>query len=196
MSRASDGVERYPGPARPRVFAAVAAILVGLTGVAGFIALRPAQLSGDATPAATTSPVPPPVPEPRDTPLDRAILKALPSQRPQDAVEEQDDVAQDPQEITVDQLPRGDGTGIDAFPRPGTKPIQRGLVVPDGYRLPPGFVRHHQTTDSGEQLPPILKFHPDHVPPGAPADGIVPPELAPKDMPQKWLEPPPPRLPR
>ncbi len=92
----------------------------------------------------------------------------------------------------MEQLPRGDGTGIDAFPRPGTKPILRGLIVPDGFDLPPGYVRHTQATDDGQELPPILMFHPDYHPPGVtiPPDRIVPPELAPPGMPQQWLEVP------
>jgi hypothetical protein len=129
-----------------------------------------------------------PPPAPRRDPLERAILQALPPAPPPEP--EEDEMPLEPQELHVTQLPPGDGTGIDAFPRPGTKPIQRGLIVPEGYELPQGFVRHHQTTDDGEQLPPILKFHPDHVPAGAPADRVVPPEMAPRDMPQTWLEPP------
>jgi hypothetical protein len=116
------------------------------------------------------------------------MLQALPPAPPPEP--EEDEMPLEQHELHVTQLPPGDGTGIDAFPRPGTKPIQRGLIVPDGYELPPGFVRHHQTTDDGEQLPPILKFHPGHLPPGAPADRVVPPALAPRDMPQTWLEPP------
>ena len=32
--------------------------------------------------------------------------------------------------------------GINVFPRPGTDPPKAGIVVPDGYALPPGYVRH------------------------------------------------------
>jgi hypothetical protein len=100
--------------------------------------------------------------------------------------------------LYLDQLPRGDGTGIDAFPRPGTKPIKGGLIVPEDYEVPPGYVRHHQFTDDGERVPPILMFHPDHRPVDEhgrpielPRDGVVPPELAPPDLPLVALEPPP-----
>jgi hypothetical protein len=103
-------------------------------------------------------------------------------------------------EVYLNQIDRTgvEKTGIHAFNLPGTKPIQGGLIVPEGYVLPPGYVRHHQTTDDGEPVPPILKFHPDHKPVDAagnpiplPADGIVTPDLAPPDMPLQALEPPP-----
>ncbi|HVN85422.1 MAG TPA: hypothetical protein VMW17_11300 [Candidatus Binatia bacterium] len=91
----------------------------------------------------------------------------------------------------------GEPSGIALFPPPGTKPIKRGIVVPDGFELPPGYVRHYQTTDEGQQLAPILMFHPDYqpldehgVPIPVPADRVVPPELAPAGMPIHMLEPP------
>ena len=88
-------------------------------------------------------------------------------------------------------------TGIAVFPPPGTKPIKRGIVVPDGVDLPPGYVRHYQTTDDGQQLPPILMFHPDYHPVDAhgnpiplPEDRIVPPDMAPPGMPVEMLNVP------
>jgi len=103
------------------------------------------------------------------------------------------------QELYVNQIDsKGDRTGIFAFNPPGTKPIKGGLLVPDGFVLPPGYVRHYQTTDDGEQVGPILMFSPDYHPIGAdgkpielPADLIVSPELAPPDMPLQALDPPP-----
>ncbi|HTE50091.1 MAG TPA: hypothetical protein VK698_04405 [Kofleriaceae bacterium] len=92
-------------------------------------------------------------------------------------------------------LPR---EGIHAFNQPGTKPIKGGILVPDGYQLPPGYMRHYQTTDDGEPVAPILVFHPDYHPVDAsgqpiplPEDRVVPPELAPPGMPLQALEPPP-----
>jgi len=92
------------------------------------------------------------------------------------------------------------GTGMEAFPPPGTKPLKRGIVVPDDYVLPPGYVRHYQTTDDGKQLPPVLMFHPDYQPVDKdgkpiplPADRVVPPEMAPAGMPVKTLDLPAPR---
>jgi hypothetical protein len=88
------------------------------------------------------------------------------------------------------------GTGIQAFPPPGTSPPLRGLVVPEDFELPEGYVRHHQVTDDGQDLPPILMFHPDYKewegpdgqPVAIPSDRVVPPELAPPGMPIQQLE--------
>jgi hypothetical protein len=107
--------------------------------------------------------------------------------------------ADQPSEIYVNQIDPGPGerTGIHAFPPPGTKPIKGGILVPEGYQLPPGYVRHYQSTDDGEPVQAILLFHPDHQPRDAagrpipmPADRVVPPELAPPGMPVVVLEPP------
>jgi len=91
----------------------------------------------------------------------------------------------------------GEKTGVALFPPPGTKPLKRGLVVPDDFELPPGYVRHYQSTDDGKQLPAILMFHPDYQPVDAegrpiplPADRIVPPELAPPGLPHQMLDVP------
>lgn len=89
----------------------------------------------------------------------------------------------------------GERTGIAVFPPPGTKPIKRGIVVPDDFELPAGYVRHYQATDDGERVPAILMFHPDYHPVDAhgepialPADRVVPPEMAPPGMPIQILE--------
>ena len=95
------------------------------------------------------------------------------------------DVAPDP------NLP----VGVGLFPPRGTDPPKIGIVVPEGFPLPEGYVRHYQVTDDGQPLPPILMFHPDydwidesgeHV--EVSADGVVPPELAPPGMPIEMLE--------
>jgi len=85
--------------------------------------------------------------------------------------------------------------GIAAFPPPGTDPPKPGIIVPETFELPEGYVRHHQVTDDGEALPPILMFHPDYefvgedgVPLVLPDDRVVPPELAPPGMPIELLE--------
>ncbi len=87
--------------------------------------------------------------------------------------------------------------GIALFPPPGTKPIKRGIIVPEGVELPPGYVRHYQTTDDGHQLPPILMFHPDYQPldeRGHPIeltdDRLVPADMVPPGMPVEMLEVP------
>ena len=91
---------------------------------------------------------------------------------------------------TGNEVPPLERTGIAVFPPPGTEPLKRGLIVPDDFELPPGYVRHYQTTDDGRRLPPILMFHPDYRPVGPdgkpiplPADRVVPPELAPPGFP-------------
>lgn len=86
-------------------------------------------------------------------------------------------------------------SGRALFPAPGTKPIKRGLVVPEDFELPPGYVRHYQATDDGQLLPAVLMFHPDYQPRDAngqpiplPEDRLVPPELAPPGLPIQVLE--------
>jgi hypothetical protein len=86
-------------------------------------------------------------------------------------------------------------SGIQLFPPRGTDPPKIGIIVPEGFELPEGYVRHYQATDDGQPLPPILMFHPDydwidengeHV--EVSPDGVVPPELAPPGMPIEMLE--------
>lgn len=93
----------------------------------------------------------------------------------------------------------GETGGIAAFNPPGTSPPLPGLAVPEDYPLPPGYVRHHQVTDDGEPIEPILMFAPDHVMHNAqgqviplPENRVVPPELAPPGLPIRQVEIPPP----
>jgi len=90
--------------------------------------------------------------------------------------------------------------GLGAFNPPGTSPPIPGLAVPQDFVLPEGFVRHHQVTDEGEPLEPILMFSPDYefvdahgdrltVPP----DRVVPPELAPPGLPIRPIDIPAPK---
>jgi hypothetical protein len=88
-------------------------------------------------------------------------------------------------------------SGVQLFPPMGTKPIKRGIIVPDDFELPTGYVRHFQSTDNGERLPAILMFSPDYEwvdaagrPLTIPPDRVVPPELAPPGLPIQILEPP------
>jgi hypothetical protein len=87
--------------------------------------------------------------------------------------------------------------GIAAFPPPGTDPPKTGVIVPEGIELPEGYVRHYQTTDDGEPLPPILMFHPDYTftddlgnPIKIPEDRVVPPDMVPEGVPIRMLEVP------
>jgi hypothetical protein len=88
-------------------------------------------------------------------------------------------------------------SGIGAFNPPGTSPPLAGLAVPEDFDLPEGFVRHHQVTDEGEPLEPILMFSPDYEFYDAegrlvaiPDNRIVPPELAPPGLPIREMVPP------
>ncbi len=92
----------------------------------------------------------------------------------------------------------GDHTGIGAFNPPGTSPPLQGLAVPEDFVLPAGYVRHHQVTDEGEPLEPILMFSPDGVFVDAsgravaiPEDRVVPPEMAPPGLPVREITIPP-----
>ena len=87
-------------------------------------------------------------------------------------------------------------TGLGAFNPPGTSPPLEGLAVPDDFELPEGYLRHHQSTDGGEGIEPILMFAPGAVfldaqgrPITLPANGVVPPELAPPGLPIRWVRP-------
>lgn len=91
----------------------------------------------------------------------------------------------DPDEAEPDSAPEG----IQAFPPPGTKKIRVGLLVPEDFELPAGYVRHHQVTDKGRMLPAILMFHPQHPPP-VPQDLIVPADRAPPGLPIAYLQVP------
>ncbi|MBP6751023.1 MAG: hypothetical protein KA144_15415 [Xanthomonadaceae bacterium] len=80
-------------------------------------------------------------------------------------------------------------SGIGAFNPPGTSPPLKGLAVPPDFELPPGYVRHHQTTDDGQDIEAILMFSPDFEffdaagnPIAIPENRVVPPELAPPGM--------------
>ncbi|HYE88549.1 MAG TPA: hypothetical protein VEA16_19440 [Vicinamibacterales bacterium] len=85
--------------------------------------------------------------------------------------------------------------GIAAFNPPGTSPPLQGLAVPEDFPLPEGYVRHHQVTDAGEPIEPILMFSPDYVfydergqPIAIPENRVVPPELAPPGLPIRLIE--------
>jgi hypothetical protein len=95
----------------------------------------------------------------------------------------------------IDRLHQaGVHSGLGAFQPPGTRPPLVGLAVPEGFELPPGYVRHYQATDDGQRIEPILMFSPDHPPLDAtgrpiavPPDRVVPPELAPPGMPLRRI---------
>ncbi|PTL85443.1 hypothetical protein [Vitiosangium sp. GDMCC 1.1324] len=126
-----------------------------------------------------TTPAPQPAtqPQPQGTP---AQAEPTPQQAP----------------ATPEAAPSGPAEGINLY-RPGTKPIKQGIVVPEDFELPPGYVRHYQATDNGERVKPILMFHPDYKPVDSngkpvelPSNRVVPPEMAPPGMPIEILDVP------
>ena len=94
---------------------------------------------------------------------------------------------------------QGVHTGLGAFNPPGTSPPLVGLAVPRDFQLPPGYVRHHQFTDDGQAIEPVLMFAPGfqlydaaNRPIEMPRDRVVPPELAPPGLPLRRIAIPPP----
>ena len=104
-------------------------------------------------------------------------------------------LARTAQEVINGMRASGETKGLAAIPPPGTNPVKSGLVVPEDFELPAGYVRHYQTTDDGKRLEAILMFSPDYefvdeqgTPIPVPEDGIVPPEMAPPGMPLRTLK--------
>ncbi len=91
-------------------------------------------------------------------------------------------------------------TGLGAFNPPGTSPPLVGLAVPEDFALPEGYVRHHQATDDGQPIEPILMYSPDYEfldaagnPVAIPADRVVPASDAPAGLPIRQIRIPPPQ---
>jgi len=91
-------------------------------------------------------------------------------------------------------------TGLGAFNPPGTSPPLVGLAVPEDFVLPEGYVRHHQATDDGQAIEPILMYSPDYEfldaagqPVAIPADRVVPASHAPAGLPIRQIRIPPPQ---
>lgn len=102
--------------------------------------------------------------------------------------------------------------GLAAFNPPGTRPPLVGNAVSADVELPPGYVRHHQFTDDGQPIEPILMFAPDHPLVAAarqaaeaqaqatgvqaaalqPQDLVVPAALVPAGLPVRQIVVPPP----
>lgn len=155
----------------------------------------PELVQHEPPPEVAPPPVTPPVTRPATRP---AVKPALPKHL-------ENQVAAVPEEVLA-QLPEGlyempkpgePPTGMMLFPAPGTDPLKKGILVPEDFELPPGYMRHYQATDDGERVPAILMFNPATPPLDAngqpmkvPEDGIVPPELAPPGMPIEMLKDP------
>ena len=181
---------------RTRGMAVVLPIVV-VAGAAGWFLVR--TLRGEAPRPAAPPPAAPPSAEPRIA--DAAPASAAPARDPGVAErvrQRREERATDRRarsEPTFTTNPPGEHAGMAVFPPPGTKPIKRGIVVPDDFQLPAGYMRHYQTTDDGRRLPPILMFRPDFVgldangePIQIPEDRVVPPELAPPGLPHRVLD--------
>lgn len=202
----SDGVRSVESPrSRLGVWLAAAA-LIALALV--FLALRPRAeptpveiAAGESQAAAEPGVAPRRAQPPRFKPVRRpeppaeappADVPSPPETAPNDTAEQADEAIGDDDEANDDGP-----TGIALFPPPGTDPAKSGLIVPEDFPLPPGYVRHYQSTDDGRRLPAILMFHPDYEwvdesgePIEVPEDGVVPPELAPEGLPLETLEVP------
>lgn len=205
-----DGVRIETSGVRGRVWLLAAAM--GLIVVALLLLARPARhQTADEVGAAPQRKLTSPAldtghaPRPPDKPLPAAVAVAAPVAPPRPGPE--------PTPVSAQAAdPSGDGEalgeapmfgtgapgeGIAVFPPPGTKPIKGGILVPENFELPPGYVRHYQATDDGQRVPAILMFHPDYHPVDAhgapirlPADRIVPTDMAPPGMPIEMLQPP------
>jgi hypothetical protein len=191
----ADGVTRIEQPR--------AGVGLWLVGLAGAFTLGSFVLSAWLLATPDPEEVEPPLPTVRGPTLGAPPvhslpgfpLRAQPGEQPMDAplTPEEEFVGR---ELVPSEVPVGEKSGLALFV-PGTKPIKRGIVVPEGFELPPGYVRHYQTTDNGQMLEPILTFHPDHQPLDAngqplqvPENRVVPVEMAPPGMPIVMLEVP------
>jgi len=195
----------------------VAAAAVAVTTAVLIVVVRRAPSAVPSSPgarpekaAAPTAPAPataeahaPRAIDPQAEPVVRAVDRLRARRRAAAAAQ----AGQRPEVDARDVIPylrsRGEHTGIAAFEPPGTDPPKAGIIVPEDFPLPEGYVRHYQTDDDGNRLPPILMFHPDYefvdesgasVP--LPESRVVPPELAPSGLPIRMLDvPTPPKRP-
>jgi hypothetical protein len=201
----SDGVTIAPGhrPGKARLALAGAAAIAALAVFALF-----------RTPAPASDPQPAQLPAVASAPPELGLADSrLPPAHPAPERSARPAPARDEAAPVDEPAPQREATsggdeigdartpsGIALFPPRGSDPVRVGLVVPDDFELPEGFVRHYQVTDDGQELPPILVVHPDYElldaqgnPVPRPEGGVVPPELAPPGMPIETLvvpEPP------
>jgi len=205
----ADGVRTSHTPRAGRVAWLVAAA-VALPIVATVVAIVVIRMAPRGSVAAVRDepatvgvddPTPPPAPRASGKPL--AAIAAKPVQLVPKRVERpkaaptpgEERLEIDARDAIPALIAAGETGGITVFPLPGTKPIKRGILVPEGFELPEGYVRHYQATDDGERVPAILMFHPDYdftddrgEPVAVPEDRVVPPEMAPRGLPIEMLE--------
>jgi hypothetical protein len=201
-----DGVRviRKAGAARRSLLPVLAVIVILVAVAVGWRLLVPAA-DAPAAPVASRATVetpPAPAPSPADPtrPAADIAVDDLPSGDPNDLASyfRPGDPEPTGAEVIGALHDVGIRTGIGAFNPPGTSPPLEGLAVPEDYPLPEGYVRHHQFTDEGVAIEPILMFAPDFTlldangrPITMPADRVVPPELAPPDLPIRRVRIPP-----
>jgi hypothetical protein len=170
------------------------------SGASPRVAAAPTVPAAPGTPAAPA----PPAAVARDAPVDaqaepvvRAVDRLRARRRAEAAAHAGTPPELDARDVIEYLRSRGERTGIAAFEPPGTDPPKSGIIVPDDFPLPEGYVRHYQSDDDGNPLPPILMFHPDfefvdengnRV--ALPENRVVPPELAPSGLPIRMLDAP------
>jgi hypothetical protein len=190
-ARRNDGATIAPG-ASPRksialLAAAVALVCVALLVLFGRPPSGPSEPEAPLPAPAATEPLaetpPPPPPKPA-----AALAPAAEPRAPVAAP------AREPEAEREAETSPAVPSGIGLFPPPGSDPIKIGIVVPDDFELPEGYLRHYQVMDDGRDLPPILLFHPDYElldadgkPIPLPENRVVPPELAPPGLPIQIL---------
>jgi hypothetical protein len=199
----SDGVTIAPGHSRRKAWLSLAAA-AAIAGAAVFVLFRtssPPEPDAAAPPAVAAAPAPAPAARaalPRRAESPRAERhRAASTPAPRAEREAEPEPAAPPREVGPEpDVP----SGIGLFPPPGTDPVHVGIVVPDDFELPEGFMRHYQVTDDGQDVRPILVVHPDYElldaagnPVPRPEGGVVPPELAPPGMPLETVAVPGPR---
>ncbi|MFP2929405.1 hypothetical protein ACLESO_30250 [Pyxidicoccus sp. 3LG] len=138
--------------------------------------------------------VPPPVVQAPPPVAARAPVPRPVAPRPQPVATPAPELAENVAPVEEPEPPYTGPTGTQLY-RPGTKPIKRGIVVPEDFELPSGYVRHYQSTDNGERVAAILMFHPDYSPKDEsgqdiplPENRVVPAEMAPPGLPIQMLQ--------
>jgi hypothetical protein len=202
--RRADGVTIAPAPGSRKALVALlgAAALAGLAILVLMWGTRPepepprdVAVLAHADDAPAPAPAQPAQQKPRAHPVPTRVPGAAPAPPEPEAAREADgaDTPEEGEPAEPGFVP----SGIGLFPPPGTDPIKVGIIVPEDFELPEGYLRHYQVTDDGQDLPPILMFHPDydwvdeagqHV--DVSEDRVVPPDLVPEGMPIEYLEPP------
>jgi len=191
-------------------FAPAEAVVLAQAGDAGLprAAVAPAD-PGAAAPAALAVAAPAPVlaaPLPVATPVPAPLIPRMRDPNGDQTPDITDFINNGEVPTMAEVISRlqaaGVSSGLAAFNPPGTRPPLIGIAVSEDFELPPGYVRHHQVTDDGRRIEPILMFAPDHplvvaavqaagAADSRPQDRVVPPALAPPGLPIRHIVVPP-----